>query len=115
MITIQQRCDLALGQMAKNKRLNRTIPHKAFEFAYLAKPYLSGRNLAIKELFVENVEILCFEPGNPKDLAEKIKSILDDDIYRLELARNFQRAYFEKCSQYSLSKKFLDLANEQLD
>jgi glycosyltransferase involved in cell wall biosynthesis len=109
MTSIQQKCDLALGQMAKHSRLNRTIPHKAFEFAYFSKPYLTAKNSGICEVFVEDSDISCFHAGDAESLAEKIKHLLSDKTLARNLADSFHRKYWTKTSQAALSKKFISI------
>jgi len=64
---------LTLGQLSNHSRLRRTIPHKAFESAFLSKPYLSARTKGISELFTEDEDIFCFKAGDENDLAKKLR------------------------------------------
>jgi glycosyltransferase involved in cell wall biosynthesis len=75
---IHSASSITLGQLAKHERLNRTIPHKAFEAAFLGKAYLTGRNHGILEIFKENKEISCFNPGDSTDLANKISELFKE-------------------------------------
>jgi glycosyltransferase involved in cell wall biosynthesis len=106
------KASLTLGQLSDSPRLNRTIPHKAFESALLAKPYLSSRSKGILEVFSENKEIICFNPGDPIDLANKIRIFF-------ELRREFEKIgicmhekYIMNLSQLKLSLKLLRLVKE---
>jgi glycosyltransferase involved in cell wall biosynthesis len=100
-------CDLSLGQLSSHSRLKRTIPHKAFESAFLGVPYLTGRNLGVLELFAEDTEIACFDPGNSRDLAEKILFLLKEPKVRERLGANMRLKYEIKCSQSKLASQFL--------
>jgi glycosyltransferase involved in cell wall biosynthesis len=99
--------DLSLGQLSNHKRLRRTIPHKAYESAFLGVPYLTARNKGILEIFNEDVEVFCFIPGSAEDLAKKIsylsvnKSLLEDS------AGNIRIKYERELNQQLLGKKFL--------
>ena len=103
----QNICSLSLGQLADHPRLSRTIPHKAFESAYLATPYLSARSLGVLELFEEDIEIACFTPGDSKDLADKIISLIQNLETTRALGNNMKEKYTAKCSQKLLAYKFL--------
>jgi glycosyltransferase involved in cell wall biosynthesis len=103
---------LTLGQLSDYPRLNRTIPHKAFESALLAKPYLCSRSKGILEVFSEKKEIICFNPGDPIDLANKIRIFF-------ELRRDFENIgicmhekYMANLSQLKLSLTLLRLVEK---
>ena len=51
---LQKACTISLGQLAKHNRLNRTIPHKAFEAGYFGKPYLTLDTESIRELYPDD-------------------------------------------------------------
>jgi len=104
---IQSACSISLGQLAKHERLNRTIPHKAFEAAFLGKAYLTGRNQGILEIFTEDKEISCFNPGDSKDLANKILELFKEPGLLKNLGLNMKVKYNEVASQTRLSNKLL--------
>lgn len=104
---IQSACSISLGQLAKHERLNRTIPHKAFEAAFLGKAYLTGRNQGILEIFTEDKEISCFNPGDAEDLANKILELFKEPGLLKNLGLNMKVKYNEVASQTRLSNKLL--------
>lgn len=104
-------CSISLGQLAKHSRLNRTIPHKAFESAYLAKPYLSARNKGIIEIFEEGREVLLFTPGNSMELANEIKRLINNQALAMELSQSIFKKYNKNLSQKILAKEFLKVLN----
>lgn len=67
-----QECHLSLGQLSAHDRLNRTIPHKAFESLVMKLPYLTARNKGILELLKESETCFVCNPADPQDLAKKI-------------------------------------------
>jgi len=111
MASMLANCTFALGQMADHPRLQRTIPHKAFEAAFLGKAYLSARSQGILELFEENSDIACFEPGDPEDLANKIISLLGNLKMVNQLGENMKSTYSTKCSQKILATNFLKIVD----
>ena len=112
---IQSACSISLGQLAKHERLNRTIPHKAYEAAFLGKAYLTGRNQGILEIFEEDKEISCFNPGDSIDLAKKILELFTDPELLKNLGLNMQVKYNKVASQTHLSKKLLNTIKETFE
>lgn len=109
---IQSACTISLGQLANHERLSRTIPHKAFEAAYLSKPYITGRNKGILEVFNEGTEILCFNPGDCYDLANKITNVINNKHLINTLGIKMKQKYNQELSQSILSEKFLKVIKE---
>jgi glycosyltransferase involved in cell wall biosynthesis len=101
---------VTVGQLAKNRRLNRTIPHKAFESAYLSKPYITADNHGIREIFEDKREIICTIAGDPIDLAVKIRYLLANPDDAKSVGMNMNLKYLKSCSQEVLTKAFLRLA-----
>ena len=107
-------CHLSLGQLSDHNRLQRTIPHKAYESAYLGVPYLTARTRGITELFTEDDEILCFDPGDSHSLSNAIKtSFLAKRQTRL-IGKRMQDKYRSQLSQNILTSKFISLVENQL-
>ena len=113
--TLQSKCDLTLGQLADHARLRRTIPHKAFESGFLGSPYLTARTGGILELFSENTDVACFEPGSAKDLASKILLLTNDRGILKELSCNIISTYQSTSAQEILCKKFIKIVRERFD
>jgi len=104
--------NLTLGQLSDHSRLNRTIPHKAFESAFFSKSYLSARTKGITELFLEGEEIICFNPNDSQDLAYRIKDYFDHyDLYK-RIGINMRKKYDLQLSQSKLSREFFYIIHE---
>jgi glycosyltransferase involved in cell wall biosynthesis len=65
-------CHVSLGQFANHPRIQRTIPHKAFETLALGLPYITGRAGGVLELLTDGENCLMVNLADPKDLAYKI-------------------------------------------
>jgi glycosyltransferase involved in cell wall biosynthesis len=100
---------ITVGQMSGEKRLSRTIPHKAFESAYLSKPYITAGNSGIKELFADQLEIICTRADDAQDLAISIAYLLDNPESAKLIGENMNLKYRDFCSQEILAKAFLQL------
>lgn len=106
--------NLTLGQLSSHRRLDRTIPHKAYESALFSKPYLTSRTNGILEVFAENREVLCFQPANPMDLANKIKSFFSDACNFKKIGIGMHDKYILELSQSKLALRLLDLMESPL-
>ncbi len=103
--------DLSLGQLSNHKRLKRTIPHKAFESAYLGVPYLTARNSGILEIFEEDKEIFCFKPGSPEDLAKQILFLSKNRTVLEKSSIPLKARYRARLSQTLLADELLKHIN----
>lgn len=99
---------LVLGQLSNHKRLERTIPHKFFEAAFMGKPYLSA-NRGLMADFARMGIIYTFEAGNPEDLVESISRILDQPKLAVDIGKSLNNWYLKNASQKVLSEKFLEI------
>ena len=106
---LQKSSRIILGQLAKHSRLDRTIPHKAFEAAFLAIPYLTAGNKGITEVFTEGFEIECFSPGNSIELVDKIRNLINDHDKLNEMSALIYEKYQNICNQKMLSQNFLKI------
>jgi glycosyltransferase involved in cell wall biosynthesis len=106
---IYKSAQLTVGQMSGERRLSRTIPHKAFESAYLSKPYITAGNSGIQELFADQFEIICTRANDAQDLATKIGYLLNNPGAAKLIGENMNLKYRDFCSQEILAKAFLQL------
>ena len=104
---------LVLGQMSSHVRLERTIPHKAYEAAFIGKPYLTSRACGILEIFEEDKEIFCFTGGDSRDLAQKIKLLIEHPKLTIELSTNMKTKYNQVCSQKILTELFIEMVKQK--
>ena len=103
-----QECHLSLGQLSNHPRLNRTIPHKAFESAAMKIPYLTARNKAVLELFKDNETCFGCNPADAQDLADKILWIKNNYETAQKVAENAYQLYLHKLIPKILAKNMLD-------
>jgi glycosyltransferase involved in cell wall biosynthesis len=98
LVLLMQKCHISLGQFAKHVRLERTIPHKAYESLAMKLPYITARTRGVQEIFEEGVHCLMTIPEDPKDLAEKIKKLFIDKELREKMAEAGYQLYKERFS-----------------
>lgn len=99
---------ISLGQLANHPRLLRTLPCKLFESLALRLPYLTGRNKAALELLAENQTCICSNPGDAKDLAEKVLYLKNNPSVREKIAEAGYHLYKEKLTAKKLSEKVVN-------
>lgn len=109
---IYKYAQVTIGQMSSHSRLSRTIPHKAFESAYLSKPYITAGNSGIREIFVADKEIICTQADDPIDLGLKIKYILNNPKEANSIGENMNLKYRNFYSQDILAKEFIKLVSD---
>lgn len=107
LITEMLASDLSLGQLEDNPRLNRTIPHKAFESLALGIPYLSGNALAIREIIIERETGFLTPLADPESLAEKIKELSQNVELLRKISENEKKLFEQKFASGILAQNIL--------
>lgn len=97
--------DISIGQVSENKRLSYTIPHKAFEAAFLGIPYISSKTAGIMEFLGEDAAVYL-DANSPGALVESIKSVSNPIISECYSLR-MREMYRSKASQ--------EIANSNLE
>lgn len=104
LIELYQRADCCLGQISKDSRLSRTIPHKAFEAGYFGKPYVTADNLGIREFLPGDFDALYLDKLDPHYIAGKLLEFLGDPEEMALLGTNIQSRYSVSARQAVLRK-----------
>lgn len=102
-------CHLSLGQFSNHERLERTIPHKAFESLALGLPYVTARSKGISEILKDGENCLMVNPADPKDLSEKIIHIKNNSAIAKKIGSNGLSLYKNNFSPDILSKRIISL------
>lgn len=105
---LMSECHVSLGQFENHDRLNRTIPHKAFESLAISLPYISARSRGVSELLTDSKDCLMVNHADPDDLAAKILLLKDNSELRRNIAENGRRLYEEKLTPARQARKILD-------
>ena len=103
-----QECHISLGQLSNHDRLNRTVPHKAFESIAMKIPYLTARNKGILELLNEDETCFCCNPADAQDLAEKILEIKNNPELMAKVAESAYQLYTREFTPRVLAKRVVD-------
>lgn len=100
-------CHMSLGQFGVHERLERTIPHKAFETLALGLPYITARARGIEELLIDGENCLMTIPGNAQDLAEKILQLKNDLDLTKKITGNALSLYKSRLTPFILTNQIL--------
>jgi glycosyltransferase involved in cell wall biosynthesis len=99
--------DLCLGQFSKKPRLNRTIPHKAFESFYYGKCYLSLKTPPMVNLMCNHEIAILVEISDAEKIAETIEYLSRNRKEVDKIGVNASNFYKSRLSQEVLSSQFL--------
>ena len=102
-------CHISLGQFADHERLDRTIPHKAFESLALGLPYVTARAKGISEILRDGENCFMTNPADPKDLSDKILYLKNNPDLMAKIGRNGYDLYNKKFRPDILAKKIISL------
>ncbi|MDB5239105.1 MAG: hypothetical protein JWO00_440 [Candidatus Parcubacteria bacterium] len=102
-----QECHVSLGQFENHDRLERTIPHKAFESLALGLPYVTGRAKGISELLIDGKNCLMTDLADPDDIAAKILQLKNQPELASEIGRNGRQLFDEKLTARILAKEIM--------
>lgn len=104
--------DLVLGQLSDHSRLDRTIPHKAFEAAFLGLPYLSTRAAGIEEMLADSRGALWVQGGSTRALVNALNLAAGLRTSLGDRGQDNRERYLEFAAQSRLSEYFADLLKE---
>lgn len=102
-------CHISLGQFGENERIERTIPHRAFESLALDLPYITAESKGTKELLTDRINCLFVKRADANDLAEKILELKNNQELRKKIAENGYKLYQEKLNPKVLGKELLEM------
>lgn len=100
---------ILIGQISSNKRLNSTIPHKAFEAGYFEKAYISTDRPAIREVYFSDDAVSFNQKFDANLLLNSILDLINNSEKRFLLERSISRAYRERAKQELLGESFIRL------
>lgn len=103
---------VSLGQFEANPRLDRTIPHKAFEAMHMGIPFITAQSPAVAELLTDGESVLFVRRADPADLAAKIRMVIDDPELGKQLAEHARKVYDRACSNEVLITRLLGILSE---
>lgn len=101
---------ISIGQISSNNRLDRTVPHKAFESAYFGVPYISLRTRAMLEFFPDKESgVRYMSEADSQALAIAISEIAESRELRELLSKQISNRYSSRLNQEIISGNFCEL------
>ena len=88
--------DICLSPLKRNRHHDTTYANKIFQYMALGKPIVASNCLAQARLIVKYNTGLIFEAGEPKDMANKIKQLFQNQENRLSMGENGRKLIREK-------------------
>lgn len=106
---------ICLGQLSSHPRLERTIPHKAFEAGFHGIPYISMKTKAILEVFPGENQVIFLENDTPEEIANVINNTLQNQEIIDSYSEGIRLRYENHLSQAKIYSRFIaNLRNRQL-
>jgi len=104
---LMSQAQVCLGQFGKNERLERTIPHKAFETLASGLPYITGSAGGVSELLTDGKNCLMSKLSDPADLADKIMILKNNPALAKKIADNGYNLYQQKLNPKYLAAEII--------
>ncbi len=102
-------CHVLLGQFEKHERLERTIPHKAFEALALGLPYVTARARGISELLTDGKDCFMVGPANSNEIADKLIFMKNNRNLLENISRNGLHLFQEKLTSAKLAEDIVEV------
>lgn len=109
-------CDaqISLGQFESNPRLDRTIPHKAFEAMSMGLLYVTARSPATLEVFEDGETCLLVDSADPAALSETLRTISRDRARAREIALRAHEVFKKNYSTRALGISLVNILQDAI-
>ena len=101
-----------IGQVSNSARLNRTIPHKAFEAAFFSKPYITTDNAGLREFLSKDNQAFYIEHSSVKMMANRISAIVEQKDELNLTSLRIKTQYERVANQGLLRNQFYQILDE---
>ncbi len=101
--------DASLGQFEESERLDRTIPHKAFESISMGIPYITARARAISELLEDEVSCLMVRSADQGAIKSAILRLKKGRALGERLAHEARRVYESRASANAIASALVSI------
>lgn len=109
IIQIYRLSSVMIGQISSNKRLDYTIPHKAYEAGYFGKAYISTDRPAIREVYFSDEAVSYKYKFDAETLLHTILDLINNPEKRQIQERLIHHDYRERANQELLGERFINL------
>jgi len=104
--------DICLGIFSTNSKAKIVIPNKAYEALAMKKPLITRSSSAVKELLTDGVNCLYCQPGDARDLADKILTLYHNKKLRDDIAQKGYDLFKEKLTPEILGRELAQYISE---
>jgi len=110
---ISRRAALGIAILNPTKNYFESYPTKIFEYMAIGLPVVTSNFPLYRDVIEANECGICVDPGNPKEIAEKISKLLNDPERRQRYAENGRRVVKSKYS-WDAQRKELEAAYREV-
>lgn len=107
-------CDVGLVILPDTTSARVRVTLKGFEYWACEKPIVVPELAALKEIVASGETGLFYEPGNPKDLAEKICTLLENKQLSRRMGKAGRELVEKKYSWSNLANEIVDICEDML-
>ncbi|KKT07508.1 MAG: Group 1 glycosyl transferase [Parcubacteria group bacterium GW2011_GWA2_43_17] len=100
--------DVILGIFGLTKKAGYVIPNKVYEALAMKKPVITRKSKALEELLTDRENVLLANPGDPRDLADKILELKKYKELRIKIEENGYQLFKEKLTPKKVVKGMID-------
>lgn len=101
------KADICLGIFGKTEKAQNVIPFKVYQVLAMAKPAITARTPAAKELLTDKQNCLLCEAGNPRSLADAILELKENSQLREKISENGHQLFKDKCTPKKIVRDLL--------
>lgn len=101
---------ICIGQLSDNKRLLKTIPHKAFEAGFFGKPYVTIDTKSMRELYPNDNQVAYIQDFSEIESAKIIGELGNNEKLRKFYSVNISRQYDCLAKQEILQDELNDVS-----
>lgn len=109
-----QKFDIGLGIFGESEKTKQVIPNKIFEGIATRMPMISAETPAIKELFVDEKNILLCERSNADSLAKAILKLKKNSNLRKKIAKKSYELFRNSCTSKEIGKMLIYSLNKYI-
>lgn len=103
--------DVCLGIFGSTDKAMRVIPNKVYEYIAMNKPVITADTKAIREFFVDGVDMMLCTSASAESLAQTIRNAYTDRVSSIRIA---QTAYDKSSADFSPKMIVAKLLNSSL-
>lgn len=105
--------DVFLGFLEKHPTVERSVPNKVFQGLALGKTVITADAGAVREFFIDGINIVLCKPADPQSLFKAILKLKNDRILLDRIANNGLHLYQTTFTPKKLGEKFVKIVENR--